>query len=128
MLQPVYYPFTGPWGPWNERYEAAYQELSEAVQPLMDQDGTTRIAALRRHSAGEWPDILKHFEEYRFARLTAFLRARQPDEEINFSILVYRLSDADVELALRGPHPAFGPDAKASETRLLPTFDDLPGY
>jgi hypothetical protein len=127
MLQPVYFPLDGPWGPWNEKYEAAYQELSALVKPLMEGDGNARIAALKRHSAGEWPELLRHFEEYRFARLTAFLRERQPDDEINFSIMVYRLTDADVARALGGPHPPFGPDAKTPEMRKLPTFGESSG-
>jgi hypothetical protein len=37
------------------------------------------------------------------ARLLAFLRQREPDEMINYAILVYRLSDADVKAAMTMP-------------------------
>jgi hypothetical protein len=39
----------------------------------------------------------------RFARLTSYLRGREPDDEIGYSILVYRLTDADLAEALDGP-------------------------
>jgi len=40
--------------------------------------------------------------QLRFARLCAFLRWRQPDADIGGSILICRLSDADVEQATTG--------------------------
>jgi hypothetical protein len=53
---------------------------------------------------------LSDFQELRFRRLTAFLRQREPDNTINYSILVYRLTDADLTHALHGPPPELGPD------------------
>jgi hypothetical protein len=74
--------------------------------------------------SGQWPGILAQFEEYRLGRLTAFLRAREPDDELHYSILVYRLSAADVAQALEGPPPAFGPDDLAEQERELPPAGD----
>jgi len=121
MLQPVSFGLSGPWGPWNARYEATYQELSAAVRPLMSDDPDERKAALMRRSVGVWPPLLQRFEEYRFGRLTAFLRQREPDEEINFSILVYHLSGADIARALDGPPPEMGPDDQSRQMRNLPS-------
>ncbi|HMD60907.1 MAG TPA: glycosyltransferase family 39 protein [Opitutaceae bacterium] len=120
MLQPVNYALGGPWGPWNGRYEAAYQELRAAVKPLMSAGGGDRMAAIARRSVGEWPPLLRRFEEYRFARLTAYLRHRKPDDEINYSILVYRLSDADIARALDGLPAELAPDEQSGELRELP--------
>ena len=49
------------------------------------------------------------------------LRRREPDDEINFSVLVYRLSAADLERALLGPPAELGPDVLASEKAKLPS-------
>ena len=128
MLQPVNFNLQGPWGPWNSRYEATYQELYASVKPLMGDDRKARIAALVRHRTGDWPELLNRFEEYRFGRLTAFLRTRNPDNEINFSVLVYHLTDEDLRHAFEGPPPELGFDARASELAKLPksAADALP--
>jgi hypothetical protein len=122
MLQPVNFKLSGPWGSWNERYEKTYQELSTTVKPLMESDLATRKDALVRRSSADWEILLNRFEEYRFGRLTAFLRQREPDDEINFTILVYRLSSADLTLALDGPPPESGPDYGAMEKMKLPAI------
>jgi hypothetical protein len=53
---------------------------------------------------------LKYYEMCRFARLTAYLRQREPDDNVNYSILVYRLTEADLARALDGPPPELGRD------------------
>ena len=45
------------------------------------------------------------FNQLRFARLCAWLRPRQPDDEVGHSILIYRLTDGDLRQALTGPPP-----------------------
>ena len=66
---------------------------------------------LRRRQAwasrplADWAKALDEFDAYRFARLTAWLRQREPDDTVNFSILVYHLTDADVIRDLEGPSP-----------------------
>jgi hypothetical protein len=45
------------------------------------------------------------FAHLRTSRLCAFLRGREPDAEIGRSILIYRITDADVRQALDGPSP-----------------------
>jgi hypothetical protein len=105
MLQPINFAAGGPLGPWNERYEAAYQELAGIVGPLLGDDAVARRTRLGERSPQEWEELLLRFEALRFARLTAFLRHREPDDNINYSILVYRLSDADISRAMQGPSP-----------------------
>jgi len=119
-MQPVNFALSGPWGRWNGRYEAAYQELSAAVKPLMSGNQGDRRAALVRRSIADWPPLLQRFEEYRFGRLTAYLRQREPDDEINFSILVYHLSEAEITRALDGPPQELGPDNQSGELQKLP--------
>ncbi len=120
MLQPVSYGVAGPLGPlgpWNRRYEAFYQDLYAQVRPLMDDDPSVRATGLRRHNPSAWPSILGCFEMLRFARLSAFLRRREPDDEVGFSILVYRLTDGDLAAALDGPPPELGRDIFEEDPR-----------
>jgi hypothetical protein len=87
MLQQVYSRFRGPW---NRRYEDAYQRLARALA----EPGAAPDLATRRT-----------YEQLRFVRLCAFLRLREPDAEVHYAILVYRLTDEDVRQALDGPPP-----------------------
>lgn len=75
------------------------------AKPLLNDDSAVRRAALGQHTPDEWQLILNSFEVARFQRLVAFLRRREPDDNINFSILVYRLTDADIFSALEDPLP-----------------------
>jgi hypothetical protein len=43
------------------------------------------------------------YEQARFARLCSYLRRREPNAEVNYSILIYRLSRTDLQRALEGP-------------------------
>jgi hypothetical protein len=114
MLQPLFYPLdepVGPWGPWNERFEGIYQALLKAIAPLLRDDPEARAGAFGARPPLEWRALLERFQMFRFARLTAYLRLREPDDTVDFSILVYRLSQADLDRALLGPPPELGPDA-----------------
>jgi len=108
MLQPVMYDLSGPMGSWNEHYEELYQKLYRSIKPLMSDDPETRLAGVQSHPLEELSSLLEQFERFRLARLTAYLRKREPDDNINFSILVYRLTGSDVAAALGGPPPELG--------------------
>ena len=43
------------------------------------------------------------YELLRFSRLTSYLRHREPDDQVGYSILIYRLTDAEITSALEGP-------------------------
>ncbi len=52
------------------------------------------------------PPSAEKFEEYdllRFARLCKFLQRREPEATAGYSILIYRLTAADLQAALEGP-------------------------
>lgn len=120
MLQPLFYQIgdsIGPWGPWSARYERAYQEVGRAVAPLLGEDRGVRAAALATRSWPEWQRLLDEFRTLRFARLAAFLRHREPDDNVNFSILVYRLTAAEVGEALLGPPAEIEPASTAALER-----------
>ncbi len=102
FLPPLYaYAF----GDWNARHEARYRELRRLADPLLSSDPTQRAAGLAAVDLRDWPNLWGEFETYRFARLTARLRQRQPDELINYSVLVYRLTPTEIDEALDGPPP-----------------------
>jgi hypothetical protein len=126
MLEPVNFPLSGPFGPWNSRYESTYQQLRAAVAPLESEDRETRLRGLRAHSANEWAQLLDQFDQYRFGRLTAYLRQREPDQELNYSVMVYHLGTADLSAALEGPMPESGPDLGTRERDRLPEVEALP--
>jgi len=91
-LQAVYYPIRGRW---NSRFEEAYQELLLNAEHL----DSRKLKWLQGLVA---PMKLKLLGS---ARLLAFLREREPDEEIGYSILCYDLSQADLNRAFQGPPP-----------------------
>jgi hypothetical protein len=103
LLQPVHYPLA--YGAWSAQHEEVYQQLRSRVAPLLSDRRPERVAALQQHPPDTWVRVLRDYEEYRFARLTAWLRRREPDANLHFSILIYRLTDADLDHALNGPSP-----------------------
>jgi hypothetical protein len=96
MLQHVYATQRGPWTLENERLyqrlklnEANFRSLGRPA----DGQGLT---------AAEWTKAWNEFERLRFARLCHYLRARQPEAQPGYSILVYRLTQAELDDALNG--------------------------
>jgi hypothetical protein len=101
-LQPLY-----PRGglEWSSGHEANYQRLRARVRPWLGDDYAAKSAAMASASIDEWNATFDEYYDFRFARLTAFLRRREPDDQINYSFLVYHLTDLEVGLALDGPSP-----------------------
>jgi hypothetical protein len=95
MLQGVY---LGCPGPWNQGYESRYRKLSQFLAQL--DDASIRRTVLERSNPGKLAEICEEFDQLRFARLCAFLRRREPDEQIGYSILIYRIRDEDLNQAL----------------------------
>lgn len=97
-LQPGYYCISGtnlqavyitPPGRWNKTYERAYQTFrSELAKGEVKEPEIAQKQRLLR--------------DLQFARLLAYLRQREPDAEIGYSILIYRLSNDDIQAALQG--------------------------
>jgi hypothetical protein len=113
MLQT--FPSLAP-GPWNWRFEAAYQRLRELTDRYEATAGNAEARKTFLESIGPqvsarlvlWPDL-------RVARLFAFLRREgiEPIANIGGSILVFRLADSQAHQAL------FGPPAE-----MLPSLDE----
>ncbi len=87
MLQSVY---VEPRGPWSVESEQEYQRLLQAVAQPAEKERQD-------------PRLLDRFDRYRLARLCAFLRLREPDDSVGYSILIYKLSADDLNTALFRP-------------------------
>ena len=75
----------------------------KTVRPLLADDTATRRAAFAEISPQESVESLNEYACLAFHRLAAFLRQREPDDTVGFSILMYRVSDNDLARALDGP-------------------------
>jgi hypothetical protein len=94
-------------GSWTASSETNYQWLRERMaeaEPGRDSPAF-RQKLLQMRSREDWEKIFRSYEEGRFARLCAALRQQEPDDQVGYSILIYRLSDQEVDRALTGPAP-----------------------
>ncbi|MBA4020118.1 MAG: hypothetical protein C0483_23390 [Pirellula sp.] len=115
MLQTLYVsPFEGPW---QRSYEERYRELLPHAADLerTAYDQKARAELLNKPNPQWWVRFTDDFEQARLARLCAYLRHRRPLHIVNGALLVYRLSAAELDEALRfevstAPNRA-GPDA-----------------
>jgi hypothetical protein len=87
----------------ESNYQAALRNLIAFARASENEQ--TWSALLRQTGEQYWHDLFKQFDQLRTGRLMAFLRTRQPDALVGYSILIYRLTDADVALAVNGPTP-----------------------
>lgn len=90
MFEGLYAQWAGPWTPSKEN---RYQQLRAK---LRTPDGQAV------HGSGVSPDIVLEWEQARFARLCLYLRTVEPDTVIGHTINIFRLSDAQVHLAIDG--------------------------
>jgi len=93
---------------WTRAFEAVYLELRSRLPGASPRS---------RPGAGTQPQPAhlnkaetELFGKLRFARLCAALRRREPDDNVGHTILIYRLSDRDVQRALRDEPPESIPD------------------
>jgi hypothetical protein len=79
-------------GRWNKAYEARYQERRKQLEDAGALLSAEQLAAAR---AG--------YEYGKYLRLLAYLRQRKPDEQVGYSILIFRVSEEELDRALNGP-------------------------
>ena len=85
-LQQVY----GIHGQWDQNFEDAYQI---ALKNLVDE---------QKFITQNDPKIDWNFNQLQFARLSHYLKRREPDENIGYSILIYKVSADELKTALYG--------------------------
>lgn len=91
-------------GPWNLEREKEYQELRR-LEPLFlayVRDPARREELNRDAPADRWQNAMKRHEALRMARLATYLRARSPDAEAGWSILIYHLTTEEIRAAALG--------------------------
>jgi hypothetical protein len=110
---------------WTAEQEKQYQRLLPAATRLMTTPNTREARrALLDELCSEWEQAyrdsnqnpqkmksrlaryrksLRGFPKLQFARLCAYLRSREPDDSVGYSILIYKLTDEQVQQALQGP-------------------------
>jgi hypothetical protein len=100
LIQNLYTRFPGSWNP---SYEDNFQKLAKIVRLFLGSSPEDRSRLVAQSGEKSWLDLFRLYEHLRFARLTSFLRQREPDFEVNYSILIYRLDASDLARALDGP-------------------------
>lgn len=84
---------------WTEKHERRYAELRAWAEAWRaGRDATPRETAIPRFI---------ELEHLRFGRLCAGLQRRKPDAMAGYSILIFRLTDAEVRALLDGPPPLY---------------------
>jgi hypothetical protein len=101
MLQSVYQRYRGPWcRPYERLYQPAFHRV--VAWNNTGADAKARQALLKEFPQDYWVKLFDDFERLRVARLFAMLRHREPDARVAHSILIYHLSEADVQRAETG--------------------------
>jgi 4-amino-4-deoxy-L-arabinose transferase-like glycosyltransferase len=110
LLQCVY---TEPMDRWRPRHERRYAEYRRAVEAYLASASPDTPRAGRPMNPRR-AEAIERFLALRAGRLCAWLRQREPDAMIGYSILIYQLTDADVREALFGPPAELLPDREGS--------------
>ena len=84
--------------PWNEAHEKSYRELHARL--LGAQHGDHPLSPVERERV---VNDAKDYEMLQYGRLNHYLEKREPREIVGGSLLVFKLSDEEVALALSGP-------------------------
>jgi hypothetical protein len=104
MLQGVYSRFHPPW---NSANETSYGQVRARVKRWYStaNDPLAREHLIQEQGVANWVDCINLYGDLRLARLCAYLRHRAPDDEVDDSILIYHLSNAEVQQAVGGASP-----------------------
>jgi hypothetical protein len=101
MLEHVYSPIRGPWTPALEK-EYQFMRSFEPAFEAYFHDPRRRAELDREGTPEKWRRAWTRHDLLRFARLCHYLRVRAPDASIGYSILVYRLTTAEIAAATTG--------------------------
>lgn len=99
--------YTGRVGPWTPAFETEYQSLRRDMLRFRERyrDPAWRRDLLAERTPEAWERLFAAYDQMRSVRLFHFLQERPPDARAGWSILIYRLSEAEVRRALDGPPP-----------------------
>jgi hypothetical protein len=101
MLQQVYSPASGEW---TLALEQEYQTLRTIEPQLLAYQNSyaSRVALARDATPLKWETGWHRYDWLRLARLCHYLRVRKPEAQLNGSIFVYRLNEAEIAGATAG--------------------------
>ena len=102
MLQQI---CTDAFGKWSKQFESEYWSTMEVARQytLTENDPEGREALIKKVGSHRFDRILRRYEVLKFGRLCLYLRHRVPDAQVGYSILIYRLSDDEIDAALLQP-------------------------
>jgi hypothetical protein len=104
MFQNLYTRYYGPWNRvYEEQYQTARRNLGLTEHSMGDTDAL--VDSLQRYPDPYWQDQYSKLDALRFSRLCGWLRAiqRPPDDNVGYSILIWKLDAHDLHEALWGP-------------------------
>ena len=91
-------------GDWSAREDQAYAVVMQQFREYQMMDPQQRMD-LERSRDPDLIETIRRFNLIRTYRLREWLKRREPDAMAGFSILIYRLSDADLNDAFSKPMP-----------------------
>ena len=91
MLSQMLSPFRGDW---TDGMEARFQQGRGLENILLDDENHALGPDL---TPRQWSQIREDYEQLRFARLCLYLRLRKPDDQIGYSLQIYRLTPAEID-------------------------------
>jgi hypothetical protein len=97
-------------GPWTLSQEQTYWTVSARVAKLLQSGNPNDRQIKPGMPQSFWGQQMELFDQLRSKRLFAYLRHREPDDEVGYSILIYRLSSQDIQAALFGPPAEIKPE------------------
>lgn len=105
--------------PWTLQFEAEYQALRALTPDLHAYytDPTARPRLEQISPAATWERAAVRLSWLRHARLSAYLRARGPDDFAGYSILIFRLSPEEFKTALESPYSQWANAIETMQTR-----------
>ena len=105
MLQCVYWRSARRWSGEAERRYRAYLALVNEYRNGREREGHAPALQRFRQGAGEdqWQNVVIEYGYLRQTRLFSYLRRREPDDHVGYSILIYLLPADELHRALFGP-------------------------
>ena len=101
MLQITPKPELADWTPDNERELRKYAAEVARLREAQKHPDTLR-AFLKNYPPDYWAKTVRTWDLYRFGKLASRLRTRRPDANIGGSILIFRLTDAEINRLMNG--------------------------
>jgi 4-amino-4-deoxy-L-arabinose transferase-like glycosyltransferase len=100
MLQDVYSPFAGRW---DAQKENNFQILSRGAREQRLKDPASAVIPVTSELGSNYRTL----ERLQFSRLMNYLRLRQPDAVLGYTVFVHRLSAAEAQVITSGDTPSY---------------------